>query len=229
MKRAGAALLRSLGWLVPSVFLAFPRIDGLFLAYLGVVLAGSLAIALVIDPVSFRRKDGEDRRSETRLSALLFGIFVVSALDVGRLGASGPVVAGMNPAAGAIALNAVLPDGVRGAGLALLASAYALRTLAIGTNRFFSGVLLIQADRAHCVVDRGPYRWVRHPGNLSAILIVLALPLAAGSCLALGIGALAALVVLDRTAKEDRFLRERLPGYLEYQRSVPYRLVPGVY
>ena len=58
---------------------------------------------------------------------------------------------------------------------------------------------------------------------------MLALPLAAGSCLALGIGALAALVVLDRTAKEDRFLRERLPGYLEYQRSVPYRLVPGVY
>lgn len=216
MKRVGAALLRSLGWLVPSVLLAFPRIDGLFLAYLGVVLAGSLAIALVIDPVSFGRKDGEDRRSETRLGALLFGIFILSALDVGRLG----------PPAGA---SAPLPDSVRGAGLALLASAYALRTLAIRTNRFFSGVLLIQAERAHSVVDRGPYRWVRHPGNLSAILIVLALPLAAGSWLALGIGALAALVVLDRTAKEDRFLRDRLAGYLEYQRRVPYRLLPGVY
>lgn len=223
MKRVGAALLRSLGWLVPSVLLAFPRIDGLFLAYLGVVLAGSVAIALVIDPVSFGRKDGEDRRSETRLGALLFGIFVLSALDVGRLGPSGP---GMNPSAGA---SAPLPDIVRGAGLALLASAYALRTLAIATNRFFSGVLLIQAERAHSVVDRGPYRWVRHPGNLSAILIVLALPLAAGSWLTLGIGALAALVVLDRTAKEDRFLRERLAGYLEYQRRVPYRLLPGVY
>lgn len=210
MKRIAAALLRSLGWLVPSVALAYPRLDRLFVAYLGVVLAGSLAIALVIDPISFGRKDGEDRRSETRLSALLLGIFLVSALDVGHLGAS-------------------VPSAVRGGGLALLAAAYTLRALTIGTNRFFSGVLLIQADRGHGVVDRGPYRWVRHPGNLSAILIVLSLPLAAGSWMALMVGALAALVVLERTAKEDRFLEERLPGYPDYRSRVRFRLVPGVY
>ena len=210
MRRIGAALLRSLGWLLPSLALAYPRLDPLFVAYLGVVLFGSLAIALVIDPISFQRKDGEDRRSETRLGALLFGIFLISALDVGHLGAA-------------------VPAGVRAGGLGLLAAAYTLRALAIGTNRFFSGVLLVQAERGHDVVDRGPYRWVRHPGNLSAILIVLSLPRAAGSWLALAVGALAAVVVLDRTIKEDRFLSERLPGYPDYRARVRFRLVPGVY
>jgi protein-S-isoprenylcysteine O-methyltransferase Ste14 len=36
-------------------------------------------------------------------------------------------------------------------------------------------------------------------------------------------------VVAARTRLEDRFLRERLTGYVEYARGVRYRLVPGVW
>lgn len=212
MKTLISALLRNLVWLVPSLMLAGPGLDALYLGFTGVVLFGGLAIACVIDPISFARKDGEDRRSETRLSALLLLIFMVSALDIGRLHAMPRV-----------------DEGPRAAATIALALAYALRTLTIGTNRYFSGVLVIQKERGHHVVDVGPYAWVRHPGNLSAMLIVLCMPLSAGSWLALPLGALAALVVLERTAREDRFLSEHLSGYPSYAARVRFRLVPGLF
>jgi protein-S-isoprenylcysteine O-methyltransferase Ste14 len=32
-----------------------------------------------------------------------------------------------------------------------------------------------------------------------------------------------------RTVLEDQTLQEELPGYREYARRVPYRLIPGIY
>jgi protein-S-isoprenylcysteine O-methyltransferase Ste14 len=64
---------------------------------------------------------------------------------------------------------------------------------------------------------------------LGVILLFLGMPVALGSWWALLPGtAVAALFVL-RTAKEDRMLREELPGYPEYAQRVRYRLVPGVW
>jgi protein-S-isoprenylcysteine O-methyltransferase Ste14 len=38
-----------------------------------------------------------------------------------------------------------------------------------------------------------------------------------------------ALVLVSRTAIEDRMLRRELTGYEEYARAVTYRLAPGIW
>jgi hypothetical protein len=45
--------------------------------------------------------------------------------------------------------------------LAIILAGYALGTYAFIENRFFSGMVRIQADRGHQVVSTGPYRWIR--------------------------------------------------------------------
>jgi protein-S-isoprenylcysteine O-methyltransferase Ste14 len=61
------------------------------------------------------------------------------------------------------------------------------------------------------------------------ILQFLAIPLALGSLWAVlpALGAAAAYVL--RTAREDRFLLETLPGYAAYARTVPFRLILGIW
>jgi protein-S-isoprenylcysteine O-methyltransferase Ste14 len=46
--------------------------------------------------------------------------------------------------------------------LALILAGYALGSYALIENRFFSGMVRIQADRGYRVVSSGPYSWVRY-------------------------------------------------------------------
>ena len=77
------------------------------------------------------------------------------------------------------------------------------------------------------LVEHGPYRVVRHP-IYSWILISLLGVSVAGSLWALL--PLAVLVVwwLGKASVEERFLRERYPGYQDYCLRVPHRLIPWV-
>jgi len=114
-------------------------------------------------------------------------------------------------------------------GIFLIALGYAFASWAFAENRFFSSVVRIQADRGHAVCDSGPYRIVRHPGYAGNILPLLGIVLALGSLWTLVPAAVALVIVVIRTALEDRTLLEELPGYQEYARRVRYRLFPGIY
>jgi protein-S-isoprenylcysteine O-methyltransferase Ste14 len=96
-------------------------------------------------------------------------------------------------------------------------------------NRFAEPTVRIQTDRGQTVIDTGPYAIVRHPLYMWSLLLFPAFPLALGSYWALVPGALAALVLVVRTALEDRTLQRELPGYAEYAQRVRYRLVPGIW
>lgn len=102
-------------------------------------------------------------------------------------------------------------------------------TWAMSANRFFSATVRIQEDRNQEVVRTGPYRYVRHPGYLGAILAMLMTPLALGSFVAL----IPALVVASgyvlRTYLEDKVLQEELQGYKEFANEVRYRLLPLIW
>jgi protein-S-isoprenylcysteine O-methyltransferase Ste14 len=64
---------------------------------------------------------------------------------------------------------------------------------------------------------------------LTAMLILMATPLLLGTPWAfLPVGAIF-VVILIRTALEDRVLRRELPGYQEYARRVRKRLFPGIW
>ncbi len=118
---------------------------------------------------------------------------------------------------------------VRLAGLALFVAGYVLGSYAMIENRFFSGTVRIQEDRGHRVVSSGPYRWIRHPGYLAAIISYLGMPALLGSLWAwLPSVVLVALVVV-RTRLEDDTLRMELEGYQAYAERVRSRLLPGVW
>ncbi len=97
------------------------------------------------------------------------------------------------------------------------------------TNRFFSSMVRIQADRGQTVCNEGPYRIVRHPGYAGGILMALGMGVVLGSWWACVPQLLAALLLVWRTSKEDPTLQAELPGYKEYTRVTKYRLVPGLW
>ena len=96
-------------------------------------------------------------------------------------------------------------------------------------NPFLELTVRLQQDRGQVAVQRGPYRFVRHPMYVGLLLMFVAWPLVVGSwwC-ALPLGTLAVAYIV-RTALEDRTLRQHLPGYREYCQMTRYRLLPGVW
>jgi protein-S-isoprenylcysteine O-methyltransferase Ste14 len=104
-----------------------------------------------------------------------------------------------------------------------------LAAWAMLVNRFFAATVRIQSDRGHKLVDRGPYARLRHPGYTGAMAFTLASPIALGSKTALIPAVLTGIVLVIRTALEDRTLQAELPGYKEYTTRVRSRLVPGLW
>jgi protein-S-isoprenylcysteine O-methyltransferase Ste14 len=105
--------------------------------------------------------------------------------------------------------------------------AWVLVIWATYSNRFFTTTVRIQRD--HTVQTGGPYRFVRHPGYVAAILYNLATPFMLGSWWALIPMIFVAPLMIVRTALEDNLLQGQLAGYKEYAARVRYRLVQGVW
>jgi protein-S-isoprenylcysteine O-methyltransferase Ste14 len=123
----------------------------------------------------------------------------------------------------------LLPDWVRPVGLVLFVLGGGLFIRAMGENPFFEKTVRIQHERSHHVIETGPYRFVRHPGYAGMIPWLLSFPLLLTSPRALLPAGLAVILLVVRTALEDRTLHDKLPGYAEYATRVRSRLVPGVW
>ena len=114
-------------------------------------------------------------------------------------------------------------------GAVIFALGYALFSWAMISNAFFASVVRIQDDRGQTVCTTGPYRFVRHPSYLGGILQSIAVPLMLGSLWSLIPGGIGAVLLILRTAFEDRTLLEELDGYEEYAQRVRYRMLPGLW
>jgi protein-S-isoprenylcysteine O-methyltransferase Ste14 len=198
----------SIGWRPGWVFLA---------ALIAAFGASALVIARA-NPIIYRARSrfqpgtkGWDKALLAVILPAMVAILPVAALDAGRFHASAvpawAVVAGY---------GGVL------AGIGLMAWAQAV-------NPFFEPGVRIQSERHQRVIDTGPYRFVRHPGYVAALLLFFGMALALGSFWALAPAALASALLVLRTAWEDRLLRAELAGYADYARRVRSRLVPGVW
>lgn len=100
---------------------------------------------------------------------------------------------------------------------------------AMASNAFFVATVRIQTERQHAVVSSGPYRYVRHPGYLGALLLHLGTPFLLNSLWAILPAGLTILTLMVRTILEDRTLQAELPGYKEYAERMRFRLLPGVW
>jgi protein-S-isoprenylcysteine O-methyltransferase Ste14 len=121
------------------------------------------------------------------------------------------------------------PADLQWTAFAVCALGYAVIPWAVANNKFFSQIVRIQTDRGHIVAAGGPYRMVRHPSYLGMIAFELAAPLLLGSWWSLLVSIPNALLLLLRTALEDRTPQAELPGYSEYIARVRYRLLPGLW
>ncbi|MCJ7734882.1 MAG: isoprenylcysteine carboxylmethyltransferase family protein [Anaerolineales bacterium] len=193
------------GWLYVVIFLAF-----------------DLATALVVIPISpdlliERSRSNEDAKSWDKIiMPLAAGIFPL----VGWILAGFNVRWGWTPAVG---------NGLRMAGLVGTVLGHGIVVWAMSTNAFFSLLVRIQKERGHVVSAAGPYRFLRHPGYVGAILFSSALPFLLGSWWALIPGILSVILYVLRTWLEDQTLQEELEGYKEYASQVKFRLIPGVW
>lgn len=204
---AAAALFVSAGSVAIPTF-------WVYLAIFAAVLVGSF---LWLDPDLARERMRPGGKKPPLGLQVFSGVLVVhwiiAGLDRGRLHWSDSV-----------------PAWLQWAGLAVLAAGYALCFWAMRVNRFFSSVVRIQNDRGQHVVSSGPYRFIRHPGYLAGILIIVASGVALGSWLAAAVLIVFGLpFLLYRVVTEDRFLRGELAGYQAYTHRVRWRLLPGIW
>jgi protein-S-isoprenylcysteine O-methyltransferase Ste14 len=120
-----------------------------------------------------------------------------------------------------------VPSGVVILGDILILVGFSLEFFVFRANSFTSATVEVALDQR--VVSTGPYAIVRHPMYAGGFLLLLGTPLALGSYW--GLVALAAMmpVLIWRIVDEEKFLAKSLPGYREYQATVRYRLIPGVF
>ena len=119
--------------------------------------------------------------------------------------------------------------GFQGLALFGMLAAWSLIIWAFRENAFLAEYVRIQEERDHTVCSSGPYRIVRHPMYVGVILTILGIPILLGSLFALIPAILIAALFVLRTALEDRTLQKELPGYAEYARAVPWKLVPMIW
>ena len=187
-----------------------------------IVMAGWVAATAIVVmpryPELLAERTGPKKGAKTWDTALLgvYGLAMMIMWIVAGLDFRNNWSSGIGIAAQVIAMLIVI-------------AAYALVVWATGTNAFFSQVVRIQTERGHTVISSGPYHYVRHPAYVGMILVVLASPIMLGSWWALIPGVISALVVIVRTALEDRTLQTELPGYSEYAQHTRYRLIPGIW
>jgi len=152
-----------------------------------------------------------DRVLVSIFQVLFVAILVVGALDAGRYRWTS------------------LPLWLQVAGLLLMIVGMQLVAWAMGQNPHFESTVRIQADQNHRVIESGPYRIVRHPGYVGAILLLIGMPLVLNSAWALLSAILSSISLVVRTRAEDHFLQKNLKGYREFTQRTRYRLVPGVW
>ena len=205
-----------------ALFVSAGRIDWwpgwAALAVMGVWTAATAVVILRTNPSLLAERLGPRKGAKPWDTAILS---LIGLLQLARY-----ITAGLDQRYG---WTGEFPTALQIAALGVCALGYALVVWATASNAFFSQVVRIQGERGHTVVSGGPYRYVRHPGYLGAIMYELTISLLLASWWAFAVSGLSAVLLVVRTVLEDRTLLAELPGYAAYARQVRFRLFPGVW
>jgi protein-S-isoprenylcysteine O-methyltransferase Ste14 len=191
------------GWAFIAVFAAATTIPSIYLAR--------------TNPAALKRRMQAGPAAETRpLQKIIItfafvsmgAMIVVSALDF-RFGWSSV------PAA-----VSIVGDLLVGVGL-LIAMVTTIQ------NGYAAANINVESDQK--VVSTGVYSVVRHPMYFGNVVMMVGVPLALGSYWALLFVISGLAVLATRILDEEKALESELAGYDEYEQTVQYRLVPGVW
>jgi protein-S-isoprenylcysteine O-methyltransferase len=114
----------------------------------------------------------------------------------------------------------------RWVGLGAMVCGLGLRIWAMAVlGKFYTRTLLTVPDQR--VVDKGPYRWLRHPGYLGSLLVWIGSGFAYGNWILTAVIALLMLPAYGhRIASEEKLLRGCFGGAYESYAKRTWRLVP---
>lgn len=104
---------------------------------------------------------------------------------------------------------------------------YVLIILVFRENSYASTV--IQVEQEQQVITTGPYAIVRHPMYTGLLIMMLLTPIALGSYWALLFAVLFIPTTIFRIKKEEEVLLRDLPGYADFLKRTPYRLIPLIW
>jgi protein-S-isoprenylcysteine O-methyltransferase Ste14 len=97
-------------------------------------------------------------------------------------------------------------------GFAIFVAGWTLVIWSMVVNPFFEKTVRIQTENEHRVIDTGPYAYVRHPGYVGFVGWIISTPLLLASAWAFLPALITVLLLMIRTALEDRTLRYELSG-----------------
>lgn len=190
----------------------------LYAGYVGIVVPflrrhdpELLAERLDASPVQDGQK-GWDKLLTAGLTLSYAAVLILPGLDVVRFG-----------------WTEALPLGIELLALTVHLPCFAWLSWVLRENSYLSRVVKIDRKRGQSVVTTGPYALVRHPMYVAMIVMMLALPLALGSRVALLPAFVSIALLIVRTRMEDTTLHAELDGYREYAGKTRYRLVPGLW
>ena len=198
---------------LPAGTLAYPK-GWLLMGILFVPMLIAGFVMLYKSPAFLeKRLDAKEKQAAQKgvlaLSALMFvGGFVVAGLDF-RFGWS------------------QMPTWVTIAATALFLLSYLLYAQVMRQNAYLSRT--IRVEEGQHVVDTGLYAIVRHPMYMATIFLFLSIPLVLGSWYALLVFAAYPAIIIVRLKDEEDLLTRELPGYAEYKKKVPFRIIPFIW
>ena len=114
------------------------------------------------------------------------------------------------------------------AGTCVLAAGGAARRVCFRTlGEHFKGAVIVRPDQP--IIERGPYRWVRHPSYTAAMMIFLGVAIALGSWLSVAILLVVpALIYLRRARVEERAFLETIGEPYRAYMARTTRFIPFV-
>jgi len=188
--------------------------------FLAVFAAATLVITIELairDPALLARRVqagpvAEPERSQQVIQSLaslaFLAVFVVASLDH-RAGWSH------------------VPATIAIAGDVLVALGLAAVDVVFRANTYTSAIIAVEGEQQ--LVSTGPYGVVRHPMYAGALVMMIGVPIALASWLALLPVGVLVVAIVQRLRAEEVVLVARLPGYVAYRERVRYRLVPRVW
>jgi protein-S-isoprenylcysteine O-methyltransferase Ste14 len=168
-------------------------------------------LSLLIDKFFFKGKSSEDKKTQMLLSTIIsiswFSALIVPLIEYSYLLRNN---------------NYITIIGITIVFLGIIIRGLSIKYL----GEYFSRD--IETWSKHHVVDRGLYKYIRHPAYLGNIIQILGFPLILNAYYSLTLSVLVIFCFLKRIELEEDFLEDNLKGYNDYKKET-YRLIPFIW
>lgn len=212
-KFAFGLILIGLLLFLPAGSFAYPQ-AWLFLGVLFVPMLIAGIILMIRNPELLRKRlDAKEKQKGQKALVIISGVLFAAAF----------IVAGLNFRFSWI----TMPVWSAYAGAIIFLLAYLIYAEALRENPYLSRTIEVQEDQK--VIDTGLYGVVRHPMYTATLFMFLAMGFILGSPISSAIMLIYIPIIVIRILREEKLLKNSLPGYAEYRKRVRIRLLPMIW